>query len=224
MMVKRFSTILRRGAVAALFVAGITATASAAPIVNFSTGGSFGASGNTITFTGGGGSATLTYNATNNSIDIGPSGFSNANFGDFLLTTDGGFVGNATSPFTLSIFQTAPTGGSATLAASLSGTYVIQPASGGDCGVGPAPPCSGTDFTMTFNQTSAVIDGVTYTLQPVYFLAPPTSGSGGTAMAGTTTIQGRVAAPAAVPEPATMMLLGTGLLAAFRARKRAGLK
>jgi hypothetical protein len=48
----------------------------------------------------------------------------------------------------------------------------------------------------------------------------PASSEGGTAKAAAATVQGRVVPQQmAIPEPATMMLLGTGLLAAFRARR-----
>ena len=61
--------------------------------------------------------------------------------------------------------------------------------------------------------TSTTIGSVIYTIQDEFKLVPPTQGN----ILGTTTFQGDITA---VPEPATMMLLGTGLLAAFRARRK----
>ncbi len=178
--------------------------ANAAPIVNFSTTGTFGSGGNTITFSGGGGSVTLTYSGTTNSLDA-PS---NANFGDILMTTTGDFSGSASTSFVLGISQTAPTVGSSALNGSIAGTLA---------------KINQTDFALTFAVNSTSIDGVTYMLQPFYFLVPPSSGVGGAAAPGDTTLQGRITAvqqPTVIPEPATMMLLGTGLLAAFRARRK----
>lgn len=204
MTLTRLSTTLRAGVLAALFVVGTTAAAIAAPIVNFSTTGTFGASGTDIvTFNSPTGSVTLDFTGTVNSLDA-PS---NVNFGDIDMTTVGEFNGSASTSFTLGIFQTAPSVGNSALLGTLQGTVA---------------KVNQTDFTLTFPVNSTTIDGVTYMVQPFYFLVFPTSGTGGGATAGVTTLQGLVTAvqQPVIPEPTTMMLLGTGLLAAFRARRR----
>jgi len=203
MMFKHVSTLLRACAFAGLFVALTQTDASAAPIVNFSTTGSFGGGGTTITFVGGGGSATLTFAGTTNSVDA-PS---NANFGDIQLSTVGNFSGSANTSFVLGIQQTAPTVGTSSLTGAITGTLA---------------KVNQTDFQLTFSVPTTSIGDVTYQLQPFYFLVPPSSGTNGGAIAGNTTLQGRITAvqQTAIPEPATMMLLGTGLLAAFRARRK----
>lgn len=214
MMLKRFSTTLRAGALAALFVVSTSAAALAAPIVNFSTTGEFGATGtNSVTFTGGGSATVVFSGVALNSHDL-QFGISNTNYGDFLLSTVGDFTGTASTPFTLNIMQSSPTSGNSSLLAQLTGSFVSVSGVTGE-----------TDFQVQFSSTETTIDGVTYHIQPFYFLVPPPSGAGGGAAPGVTTIQGFITAqPTVIPEPTTMMLLGTGLLAVFRARRRAGMK
>ena len=182
---------------------GFGATEAQATPITFSTTGIFSASGtNVVNFADINGTTTLTFNGTTNSVNT-PAG---TQFGDVVVTTTvpPGLTGpTLAGNFTLNFSQVSPPG-TGSLLGGLSGTL------GFDVGIA----------TLTFATTSMTINGFTYTVNPVYTIALPVSGSGGGAGIGTTTIQGTIVGAPVPDNGETLVLLGAALLGLVVVQRR----
>jgi hypothetical protein len=186
----------------------LTATMTAAPIVQYTTTGVFGSSGTSVSTSSSGLSTVTFLSGSGGPIDVG-FGTANVSFGQFeLSSTQAVGLDTLDDTFTLTIHQLSPTPGSAPLAATLIGNVRF-------------------DFTnaiIQFLTLDAVIGGVQYHIAsagngvPGRVLIPTPTVNSGVGLS-SATLQGQIS-ESPIPEPGTYALMGLGLTAVALVRRR----